>query len=52
MSSHCADQVTQVVEILGCHSLSVKELKEILSYLYAGQNRTWVSERWREGGSG
>ena len=35
--------VTRVIEILGSYSLSLKELRDILSYLYTGQMRTWVS---------
>lgn len=35
--------VTRVIEILGSYSLSLKELRDILSYLYTGQMKTWVS---------
>ena len=36
--------VTRVIEILGSYSLSLKELRDILSYLYTGQMKTWVSQ--------
>ena len=36
--------VTRVIEILGSYSLSLKELRDILSYLYTGQMKSWVSQ--------
>ena len=35
--------MTRVIEILGSYSLSLKELRDILSYLYTGQMKSWVS---------
>ena len=37
-----AGHVTQVMEILAGYSLSVKELRVLLSYLYTGHMKTWV----------
>ena len=36
--------MTRVIEILGSYSLSLKELRDILSYLYTGQMKAWVSQ--------
>ena len=41
--------VTRVIEILGSYSLSLKELRDILSYLYTGQMKSWVSEYLEKG---
>jgi hypothetical protein len=44
LPSSIQGHVTRVVEILGSYSLSLKELRDILSYLYTGQMKTWVSQ--------
>ena len=44
----CVGQLVKVLEALGTYSMSVKELKSILSYLYT--THVWVS-LWRKGGA-
>ena len=44
LPSSIQGHVTRVIEILGSYSLSLKELRDILSYLYTGQMKTWVSK--------
>jgi len=40
-SDRVANQVARVIEVLGSYSLSVRELKAVVSYLYAGQVKNW-----------
>ena len=44
LNSCASGHVTRVIEILGSYSLSLRELRDILSYLYTGQMKTWVSQ--------
>lgn len=41
---YVAGQVAKVIELLGSYSVSLKELQDILSYLYTGLTESWV--RW------
>ncbi len=36
--------IVRIVEIVGGYSISLKELRDILSYLYTGQQGVWVSD--------
>lgn len=38
-----ADLIVEVIKVVGGYCVSLKELQEILSYLYTGQAELWVS---------
>ncbi len=42
-----AVHIVRVMEIVGGYSISLKELRDILSYLYTGHQESWVSGRVR-----
>lgn len=35
-------EVVKAIELVGGYSISLKELQDILSYLYTGQAESWV----------
>ena len=37
-------QVVSAIELVGTYCISLKELQDILSYLYTGRGESWVSD--------